>query len=252
MGMGIARLLAKAWVVICCYAGALALNLALQGSSDPWGDAVSIGVALLLFLAMGLLFASGYGVLSGHVRLSKLRALYPSPSQFAPGFNETVFLGFVILSFVDQAFFAPSHLTGIVTEALERAIYFAVPGQRALADVAASCMLDGGRIFASAFSWFLALIYLCSALSRVGLTAGLIRLERSRNPEALGNGAAAVFISVVALVGIQFLYIGSGYYLLPCSLMEGLPGALIIGLAPLLLAYAVAATLAMLIACGKE
>ena len=41
-------------------------------------------------------------------------------------------------------------------------------------------------LFAAAFTWLLAIIYLGSAVSRLKLTAGLMRLERAKRPEILG------------------------------------------------------------------
>ena len=47
--------------------------------------------------------------------------------------------------------------------------------------------MDGGRVFAAAFAWLLAVIYLASAPLRGSrLQAGIIRLERNDRPQALG------------------------------------------------------------------
>jgi len=169
-----------------------------------------------------------------------------------PDFNETVFAVFVVLSFVDQIVFAPAHLSGPLIDALEAAVAFAVPGQNALADKLGSCGLDGGRIFASAFTWLLAFIFLSSALSRLKLAAGIIRLERLRRPEALGPVLLPILLGVAALTGIQLLYLGTAVPWMPCSFYTGLAGALVIGLAPLMLAYLILAALATLLASGKE
>jgi hypothetical protein len=248
--MGIARLIAKAWIVVCLYAGADALRLAVEGSADVVGVTVSLSACLLLFAAMGLLFVGGFGLSSSHAGLSRLGHI--DPARLIPGFNETVFLIFMALSFVNLGFVAPAHIAGLIPDGLVRAIHFAVPGQRALEYAAVPCLIDGGRVFASGFTWFLALIYLCSGASRIRLTAGLIRLERDRSPEALGARAHAVAVGIVAIIGIQLLYVGSIYRFLPCSMLAGIPGALLIGLAPLMTAYAVNVALASLLALGKE
>jgi hypothetical protein len=169
-----------------------------------------------------------------------------------PGFNESVFLVFVILSFLNQTFFAPEHLGGPVIEGLEAAIAFAVPGQRALLDALTPCGLDGGRIFASGFTWLLAIIYLASAASRLRLLAGIIRIERVTRPEPLGDLPLTIVMGFFAIAGIQLLYIGSAYPWLDCSAFTDIPGALLVGLAPLMLAYLVAAALASAMATGPE
>ena len=69
---------------------------------------------------------------------------------------------------------------------MERAIATIVPGQRAL-EYVMSCGLDGGRIFASALAWLLAIIYAGSALSRLRLAAGIIRIERATQPDGVGE-----------------------------------------------------------------
>ena len=169
-----------------------------------------------------------------------------------PGFNEIVFLLFVCLSFVNQVWFAPHHLNGSTVMPLEQAVYFAVPGQRALVDALDTCSLDGGRIFASAFAWTLAVVYLASACSRLKLQAGIIRLERNTRPEGLGPALRAFCLGLVAVVGVQFLFVGSAYPWFACSAFADITGALLIGLAPLMLAYLVVAALATLLASSPE
>ena len=132
-----------------------------------------------------------------------------------------------------------------------RAAYFAVPGQRAFVALARPCLFDGGRIFASAFSWCLAIIYLGSALSRLKLRAAEMRFRKAIRPDTVGGLPEAVFLGCVSVVGIQLLYIGSGYAWLPCSLLTGVSGALLVGLAPLMLAYAIASTLTLLSAAEQ-
>jgi hypothetical protein len=62
---------------------------------------------------------------------------------------------------------------------------------------------------------------------------------------------AAVFGSV-AIVGIQLLFVGSAYPWLACSAFTNITGAVLIGLAPLLLAYLIFAALATLRASNPE
>ena len=248
--MGVARLLAKGWVLVCLFAGAHALRIGLQSGDDPAAVVPYVLVCVGLFTAMGLLFVVGYGASAGHSGRAYFKRL--KPAHFIPGFNELVFAIFVCLSFIDQTFFAPAFLSGRVVEGLEAAIHFVVPGQRALADALDQCALDGGRIFSSAFTWLLAIIFLGSALSRLHLTAGLIRLERARRPEMLSPTANAFVLGVVAILGIQFLYIGSAIPFVSCSVYMDIPGALLIGLAPLMLAYSIVAALAWLLASGHE
>ena len=57
-------------------------------------------------MAMGLLFVGGFGASAGHA------AARPGwrgckPHHLIPGFNEAVFLLFVVLSFLNQALVAP-------------------------------------------------------------------------------------------------------------------------------------------------
>jgi len=248
--MGVARLLAKAWVLVCLYAGAHEFFIVLGSSADPLTPIPELVVCTLLFSAMGLLFIGGFGASAGHLNAPLLQRL--KPKHLLPGFNEAVFAIFVVLSFINQIYFAPLHLSGIVIDAFESAIYFAVPGQRALVRALSPCAVDGGRVFASAVGWLMAIVFLGSALSRLHLTAGILRLERALHPETLGPISLALVLGIAAVVGIQFLFVGSAYDFLPCSLFTGIPGALLIGLAPLMLSYLVLAALAALLASGKE
>lgn len=248
--MGIVRLLAKGWIAVCLFAGAMALHLAATGGSDPYELALPIFVCLMLFVAMGLLFVGGFSLSAAHSGLKGLKRF--DWARLVPGFNEAAFLVFMTLSFLNLIWFAPAHLTGPIADLLEKAIAFAVPGQRALEAAVTPCMIDGGRVLTSSFSWFLALIYLCSCASRIRITAAALYAERSLRPEALGERTHAVFVGVVALVGVQLLYVGSLYRLLPCDLFAGIFGALVVGLAPLMLAYAVIAAMAALLAMGKK
>ena len=135
---------------------------------------------------------------------------------------------------------------------LQAAIRFAVPGQRMLEETLARCGLDGARIFAGAFAWLLAFVFLGSALSRIRLAAGIIRLERKSRPEALGGSALAFMLGLVAVTGIQLLFIGSAYALLPCTIVSGILGDVLIGIAPLMLAYLIEAALANLLALSPD
>lgn len=247
--MGVARLLAKGWIVFCLFAGAHEFRFALMRGSPALEALQSVGVPVLLFAAMGLLFIGGYGVSAAHG--TPLIARF-KPRQLIPGFNELVFIAFMIVSFVVQTVLAPGLMAGPVADALEKAIAFVVPGQAALSDALLPCLLDGGRILASAFTWLLAIIYLASAVSRLKLQAGIIRIERSLRPEALGPVVLAFVLGTVAIAGIQLFYMGSIYPLLDCPAYTDVPGALLIGLAPLMLAYLIVAGLATAMATGPE
>lgn len=242
--MGIARLMAKGWAALCIFAGARALASALA-SGIPFGQAFPANIIpVFLFGAMGLLFVAGYGLSSGHL-LSRFK-----PTHVLPGFNELVFIAFAIVSFMVQTTRAP--IASGVLEPLEAAIRFVVPGQRGMEDALARCSLDGHRAFASAVAWLLALIFLASALSHIRMSAALVRLERKRRIEPLGPAGVAFVLGVAAVSGIQFLYVGTVFRMLPCAGLAGLWGSLLIGLAPLMLAYLVAAALTNLLAAGPE
>ena len=246
--MGVARFLAKGWVLVCLFAGAHALNLVLQGSPDPLGALPSLIACVVLFSAMGLLFVAGYGASAGRSGVPLLRRF--KPLHLIPGFNDIVFLVFVCLSFVNQVVFAPANLAGTVVDGFEKAMYFAVPGQRALVDALGSCGMDGGRVFASAITWLLAVVFLCSSLSRLKHEAHILRLERRLRPDALGPRAMAILLGVAAVIGVQLLFVGSASAFLPCSAYADLSGALLIVLAPLLRAYVIPAALAAALATG--
>ena len=253
--MGFARLLAKSWVVFCLVAGAHALRIQLSSGVPLAASAFTVGICVVLFTAMGLLFAGGFGAAGsppGTPLIARLKT-----AHFIPGFNEIIFVVFLILSFVNQVVFAPMSSDGGAigtgaTGALELAMYFAVPGQRALVYSLAVCSMDGGRVFAAAFTWLLAIIYLGSAVSRLKLTAGIMRLERAKRPEILGPTLRAFLLGIVAVVGIQFLFVGSSYPWFQCSAYTDITGALLIGLFPLMLAYLIVAALASLLASSSE
>jgi hypothetical protein len=242
--MGVARLLAKGWIVFCLFAGAHAVGRALAPGAPPLQAILPVAIAVFLFGAMGVLFIAGYGLSSGHL-LSRFR-----PVHIAPGFNEIVFVLFAMLSFTVQI--VPHHLSWGLLSALEAAIRFAVPGQRALEDNLARCGLDGGRAFAGACAWLLAFIFLGSALSRIRMAAALVRLERKRRIEPLGPTGIALVLGVAAVTGIQFLFIGTLFRLLPCPALSGALGDVLIGIAPLMLAYLIAAALTNLLAMHSE
>lgn len=248
--MGVSRLLAKAWVTFCIFAGAHALNHALMAHISPMEALREIGVAVFLFGAMGLLFIGGFGASSTHGNPRLLVRL--KPDHIAPGFNEIVFIVFAVLSFFVQVAYLPAHVHGGVLGVLQAAIRFAVPGQAALEGSLTRCGLDGGRVFASALAWILALIFLGSALSRIRLAAGIVRLERKRRPETLSPVALAFVLGVAAVLGIQMLYIGTAFALIPCSAMGAIPGDVMIGIAPLMLAYLIEAALTNLVSLGPE
>lgn len=248
--MGVARLLAKGWVVFCLFAGAHAVNLALGRGEAPLDALQAIAVCVLLFGAMGLLFIGGFGASSGAGARPFLLRL--KPRHFVPGFNETVFLFFVALSLANQIYAAPATIGASVAIAIQNTMLFVVPGHHALASALGACGLDGGRVFASAFTWLLAIIFVASAVSRIRLTAGLLRLERTLRPAAFGPTLLAALYGAVAIVAFQLLYVGSAYPWLDCTAFTDITGAVLIGLTPLLLAYLIVAALATLRASGPE
>lgn len=247
--MGAARLLAKAWVAFCLYAGGDALVRVFSGRM-PANAIPMVIVAVILFGAMGLLFIGGYGASAapgGPPLMERIK-----PDHIMPGFNELVFIAFALLSFFVQTAYIPEHASGGVLNTLQDAIRFAVPGQDALETALGHCSLDGSRAFSSAFAWVLSFIFLGSALSRIRLAAGIVRLERKRRPEALGPTTLAFLLGVVAVVGIQFIFVGTAYIFTPCTLLGGILGDVLIGLAPLMLAYLIDAALTNLMALGPE
>ncbi|HEX3430514.1 MAG TPA: hypothetical protein VHT03_06470 [Rhizomicrobium sp.] len=246
--MGAARLLAKGWIVFALYTGALALGGAAGASHAA--AAGTVVVCLLLFGAMGLLFISGYGLSAGHVHP-------PSPAEIklqhlVPGFSELVFIAFALILLLVQLFYAPAYHEGPAVDGLERAMGVVVFGQRLLENALLQCHADGGRLFISALAWTLALIFLGSALSRLKLGATLVRFERKRRPEALGAQPLAFALGLVAVAGIQLLYMGTAYTLLPCRALAGLFGGAMLGIGPLMLAYLIVAALTNLLALGPE
>jgi len=248
--MGIARLLAKGWIVFCLFAGAHALRLASMAGVPLQTSSFAIGVCAALFIAMGLLFVGGFGASAGPSGTSWLARF--RPQHMIPGFNEAVFMAFVALSFLNQALVAPGVINQGVAGALENAMYFILPGQRALVYALQGCTMDGGRAFAGAFAWLLAIVYLASAASRLRLQAGLIRLEMGERTQPLGPTLRAFLFGTVAVVGIQFLFVGSAYPWLNCSAFADITGAVLIGLAPLMLSYLIVAALASLMAAAPE
>jgi len=248
--MGIARLLAKGWLLFCIVACGHALHIALASGMAVSAALLALGVCVILFAAMGLLFIGGFGV-SGGLPGTPLGA-WAAPHRLLPGFNELVFLIFVLLAFVVQVAFAPLLMAMPAAQQVDAAMAFAVPGQRTLLRVLDACNMDGGRAFAAAFTWMLAIIWMASALSRLKLLAGLIRLEMAGRPHIIGPALRALLLGMVAVVGIQFLYLGSAFPLLGCSAFANITGALLTGLAPLMLAYVIVAAMASLLAAAPE
>jgi len=248
--MGVARLLAKAWFVFCLFAAAYAFQRALAAGVPLAAIAVPVAVCAALFCAMGLLFVAGFGASAspfGPAMIAQLK-----PGHFVPSFNEIVFLAFAGLIFAAQTIYLPSHVSDTVLGSLQAAARYVVPGQGALEDRLGVCGLDGGRVIASSVSWLLAFIFLGSALSRVRLAAGILRLERAANPEPLGPTTLTYVLGIAAVVMIQLFFVGSIYSLLPCDIAIGLTGELAIGLGPLTLAYLISAALTDLLALGPE
>jgi len=248
--MGIARLLAKGWLLFCAVAGGHALHLALASGMAFPAALLALGVCVILFAAMGLLFIGGFGV-SGGLPGTPLKA-WAAPHHLLPGFNEMVFLAFVLLAFAVQVGFAPELMALPAAQQLQAAMAFAVPGQRILLRSLDACNMDGGRAFAAAFTWMLAIIWLASVLSRLKLLAGVIRLEMAGKPEIIGPALRALLFGIVAVIGIQFLYLGSAFPLLGCSAFADITGALLTGLAPLMLVYVIVAAMASLLVAAQE
>jgi hypothetical protein len=243
--MGAARLLARFWIAFCLFAGAHALAGALAKFTPPEQAISVIGSVVVLFGAMGLLFIGGFGAAAGGLSKLSLRSL-------APGFNELVFAVFAAVVFSVQIVFAPGHMPGGALGALQAAIHYGVPGQAALESALGACSLDGGREFSSAMAWILALIFMGSAISRLRLQAGLLRLERKASGASLGAVPLTFALGLLSVVGIQCLFMGSAYSLIPCDELSALPGNVLIGLGPLALAYLIVAALTNLLALSPE
>ncbi|HSZ73661.1 MAG TPA: hypothetical protein VK779_02495 [Rhizomicrobium sp.] len=248
--MGIARLLAKGWIAFCLFAGAHALWRADTATPAALQSVPGLVVSVLLFAAMGLLFTGGYGISARDGNMPLLERL--KPHHLLPGFNAAVFVAFALMSFIDQIALAPRYHSGVVVDALEGAVAFVTPSQNALAQSLAACSLDGGRVFAYSVAWLLALVFLASALSRLRLSAGLLRLERNERPEVLGPVVHAAVLGIAALVGFQLLFMGTAFSWLGCNTLRSLPGNVLIGLGPLMLCYLILSALTSLLAVGPE
>jgi len=247
--MGVGRLLAKGWIAFCLFVGGYALVNALRAGAPVMQALLLILLTVALFGAMGLLFIGGYGASAGvgTPLIERFR-----PHRVLPGFNEVVFIVFALAIFGVQTLYLPDHVQGGILGALQAAIDFAVPAQAPLRVALAACGLDGGRLFSAVFGWLLAFIFLGSALSRIRLAAGIVRLERKQRPPALGPAGLALVEGLAAVIGIQLFYVGSLYGFLPCSLLRGLAGDLLVGPVPLMLAYLITAALTNLLALGPE
>ena len=80
-GMGIARLLAKGWLLFCLVAGGHALHLTLATGMAPANAWLAISVCVLLFAAMGLLFIGGFGVSGGLPPSKGARRCWPGSGR---------------------------------------------------------------------------------------------------------------------------------------------------------------------------
>ena len=248
--MGVARLLAKAWIAFCVFAGAHAVSHAMASGADLGSALQQVSLCTALFGAMGLLFVGGYAASathSGMAALAKLRL-----HHVLPGFDEIVFAVFAIAIFVVQTNYAPAHPGGGAVGALMAAVHFAIPGQQALETQLGQCSLDGGRIASSAFAWLAAFVFLGSALSRIRMEAALVRLERKGRPEILGATGLVFVLGMAAVVAIQLLFMGTAYLFIPCWIYASIPGSVLIGLGPLMLGYLIKAALTDLLALGPE
>lgn len=248
--MGVARLLAKGWIAFCLFACAHAVFLATRGGLGLVPALQQMGLCIALFGAMGLLFIGGYAASASHSGMAALAKL--KPAYLTPGFDEIVFAVFAAAVFAVQTVIAPGISSGAMVAALQGAMDFAVPGQRVLEDTLASCSLDGARAISSAFAWLVAFVFLGSALSRIRLAAGLVRLERKGRPEILGAAALVFVLGLGAVISIQLLFIGTAYAIVPCRMLGGIPGSVLIGIGPLMLAFLIKAALTDLLALGPE
>jgi hypothetical protein len=248
--MGVARLLAKAWIAFCLFAGAHATAAALAHGAMLAPALQQVGLCTALFGAMGLLFVGGYAASATHSGMAAVARL--RLHHVMPGFDEIVFGVFAIAVFAVQVSYAPAHPAGGAVGALTAAIRFAIPGQAALEQTLGACGLDGGRTASSAFAWLVAFVFLGSALSRIRMEAALVRLERKGRPEILGATGLVFALGVASVVAIQMLFMGTAYLLIPCWILASLPGAVLIGLGPLSLAYLIKAALTDLLALGPE
>lgn len=244
--MGAARLLAKAWVLFCLFAAAHAVLGAVTRGGHALPQIGLIAGCTLIFCAMGLLFAGGFGVSGRHGAASWLAAL--EARDFLPHFDDWVFLGFVVLSFLDQLMFASGHIVNGVFPALDNFIRVIVPGQKALEIAVNACNPGNGPMYASSFTWLIAAIFLGSAASRIEAQVDAVRQERIEYPEILGPNVLAALLGLLSIICIQLLYVGTAYAWLPCSAFTNVTGGLLLGLAPLMLAYLMIAALTCLFA----
>jgi hypothetical protein len=251
--MGVARLLAKGWVVFCLFAGGHGAVFALGQGAPPVQALQSVAVCVGLFGAMGLLFIAGFGASAtgSTPLLSRLR-----PHHLIPSFDDTVFFVFVAISFAAQVYFVSEVGGSAAGQAVQKAMYTVVPGLRALGDRVAICGLNPPRVYSitvtAAVAWLLAIVYVASAASRIGLAAGLIRLERALRPASFGLTLLAAMYGIISILGIQLLFVGSLYPWLGCGAFNGIDGVVLSGLAPLFLAYLIVAALTTLKASAPE
>ncbi len=251
--MGVARLLAKGWVVFCLFAGGHGALLALSQGTPPAQAFEAVAVCVGLFGAMGLLFIAGFGASStgSTPLLARLR-----PHHLIPSFDDVVFVAFVAVSFAAQAYFISEIGGGAAGQAVQKAMYVVVPGLRALGDRLAVCGLNAPLLYSitltAAVAWLLAIVFVASAVSRLGLAAGLIRLERTLRPAPFGLTLLAAIYGILSIVGIQLLYVGSVFPWLGCGAFNGIDGVVLSGLAPLFLAYVIVAALTTLKASAPE
>ena len=216
--MGVARLLAKGWVVFCLFAGGYALH-----------DAVGAGTAFLRRPArhshqrrsVRRHGAAVHRRLCGGVerrwRVAHWRV--SSPRHVLPGFNELVFIGFALAIFVMQTLYLAGSRPGRVLGALQAAIAFAVPGQGQLAYSARRLRARRrarvrGRLRAgcspSSF-WARRSRASVSPPASCGWSASSV-------PKRSGPTGLALVLGLAAVIGIQLLYIGSLY---PHSALHG-------------------------------
>ncbi len=235
--MGIARLLAKGWIVFCLFAGGA--RLAPRPGQRRAAGAIAVRGGHL----RDSVRRHGPVVRRRLRRLGRI-ARHPFKARLGlhhlmPGFNEIVFLFSSVLSFVNQVWFAPRNLAGDVVGPLERR---SISSCRASARWSRRWMPAAWMAGASSpppspgcWRW--------SIWPRPARGSNCRRASSgwsaTPRPEGLGPSIRAFCLGVVAVVGVQFLFVGSAYPWLNCSAFDDITGALLIGLAPLMLAYLV-------------
>ena len=200
----------------CFFAAAHALRFALLQGRPLEASLPGIGICALLFIAMGLLFVGGFGVSAGHVSGTPWVQRF-KPHHLVPAFNEAVFFIFVVLSFLNQAFVAPSNIERGAASGLQNAIYFVVPGQRALVSSLEACTMDGGRVFAAAFASCLPRTIGWPLPAGMGGVTGdaMLRLPLLLVGGHLGATSRIIFSAIFGALALAGFVMVAGFFLRP-------------------------------------